>query len=195
MALTLWYNIPKGWCLLMEIWKPINGYEGWYEISSLGNVRSLDRKVDFEDGRYATYKGKPIKRVINSNGYYVTSIWKNSKSKIIYIHRLVADNFIPNPNNLNIVNHKDGNKLNNSIENLEWVSVIENVRHAQKTGLIPKTHVAKKVKQYDKEGNLVASFNSYYEAAKETGFNSSKIGLVVRGKRKTHKGFIWKEGD
>jgi hypothetical protein len=179
----------------METWKPIKGYEGWYEVSNLGNVRSLDRKVDFDDGRYANYKGKTLKTSLNNNGYYTTSLWKNSKSKIAYIHRLLAENFIPNPENKRLVNHIDGNKLNNHISNLEWVTVLENVRHSQKTGLTPETHVAKRVSQYDKNGNYIASYFSYYEAAKVVNGDHSKISLVVRGIRKTHKGFIWKEGE
>jgi hypothetical protein len=179
----------------MEQWKEIKGYEGWYEISSFGVIRSVDRKVDFEDGRYANYKGKLIKKVVNSNGYYVSTLWKNSKSKTVYIHRLVAEYFILNPDNKKFINHIDGNKLNNTIENLEWVTQLENSKHAQQTGLTPKTHCAKPVKQYDLQNNLIATFGSYYEAAKTTGFTSSKIGLVVSGKRKTHKGFIWGEGD
>lgn len=179
----------------MEIWKPIEGFEGWYESSSYGNVRSVDRKVIFDDGRYANYKGKQLKPVVNSNGYYICNIYRNSKSKIVYIHRVVADHLVPNPEGKKYVNHIDGNKLNNSPDNLEWVTQLENARHAQRTGLTPDSHCAKTVKQYDKQGNLIATYSSYYEAGKKTGFEASKIGLVVRGKRKTHKGFVWKGED
>lgn len=179
----------------MENWIPIEGYEGWYEFSNLGNVRSLDRKVDFVDGRYATYKGKSIKQAVNSNGYLVVQLWRNSKMKMMYIHRLIAELNIPNPDNKPFVNHIDGNKLNNNPSNLEWVTYLENVQHANATGLTPETHCARPVKQYDLKGNLIASYDSIYEAGTKTGFDKSKIGLVMRGKRKTHKGFVWKGED
>lgn len=179
----------------MEKWIPIKGYEGWYEVSTNGYVRSVDRRVNFEDGRHATYKGRSIKTSINSNGYLIAGLWKNSKSKVVYIHRLLAEHFIPNPHKKKFVNHIDGNKLNNNLTNLEWVTILENNRHAQEVGLSPETHIAKRVNQYDKSGKLLASYYSYYEAAKAVNGDHSKISLVVRGIRKTHMGFVWKGVD
>lgn len=181
--------------ILVEIWKPVKGYEGWYEVSNIGNVRSVDRFVRFEDGRYANYKSKDIKLSKNRNGYFNANLWKNSKLSIKYVHRLVAEAFIPNPENKPQVNHKDGNKENNLESNLEWATILENARHAHRTNLTPNSYKPKKVHQYDKQGNLINTYNSMYEATEAVNGNHGKIGMVVRGLRKTHKGYVWKEGE
>jgi hypothetical protein len=105
-----------------EIWKDIKGYEGYYQISNYGKVKSLKR------GR----KKKTIfkKPTIKQNGYYILALYKNNNQKIFYLHRLIGIMFIPNPENKKWMNHKDGNKLNNSIANLEWCSPSENNYHA-----------------------------------------------------------------
>lgn len=177
----------------MEIWKSIKGYEGWYEVSDKGNVRSVDRLVNFEDGRYANYKGKSIKQFKNRNGYYNVRLWRNSKTSVRYTHRLVAEAFIPNPENKKQVNHKDWDKTNNHAENLEWVTVKENATHAHVNSLVPNSHKRKKVKQFDKKGNFIAEHESLYQAGKAVNGEGCKIGMVLKGKRKTHKGFIWKQ--
>lgn len=108
----------------MEEWKDIEGYEGIYQISNLGNVKSL---------KY--HKEKRIKSNKNRNGYLKIGLILNGKRKHISIHRLVAKAFIPNPNSLPEVNHIDGNKENNKVENLEWNNRKQNSLHAYKTGL------------------------------------------------------------
>lgn len=109
---------------MLEIYKPIKEFENLYEISNLGNVRSLDKINTFikKDGTVInrTIKGKLLKLTVSNNGYYKISLHKDSKVITKYVHRLVAEHFINNPNNYNIVNHKDENKLNNSVDNLEW---------------------------------------------------------------------------
>lgn len=119
-----------------EIWKPINGFDGQYEVSNIGRVRSLDRYV------FCKSKTKPnmftgciIKQKKDKYGYIVVGLKKNQKSYIKKVHRLVAFAFIKNPNNLPTVNHIDGNKENNIFENLEWVSFCENSRHRTKNML------------------------------------------------------------
>lgn len=107
----------------MERWKPIKNYEGFYEISTLGRVKS---------------KRGVRKPFINKYGYPCVSLWKHCVGETKPIHRLVAETFIPNPENKREVNHIDGNKQNNSVENLEWVTPSENKKHAQKLGLAPK---------------------------------------------------------
>lgn len=110
-----------------EIWKPIKGYEGLYEVSNLGRVKSLKR---FYHTREQILKNK-----LTENGYYRTELSKNGKRKLIGTHRIVAQTFIPNDMNKEEVNHKDGNKLNNCVDNLEWCSHSENTIHAYKLGL------------------------------------------------------------
>jgi len=115
----------------MEIWKTIENFEEFYEVSNLGNIRSKDRITSNK------HFIKGIKRYPrNSNGYYRITLQKNGKCKNCALHRLVAIAFISNLNNYPIINHKDGNKLNNSIENLEWCSYKENAMHAHKNKLI-----------------------------------------------------------
>lgn len=99
-----------------ELWKNIKGYEGLYQISSLGRVKSF-------------YKNKILKPRVKENNYLIVSLYKEGKDKKFYIHRLVAEAFIPNTDNKEYVNHKDFNKSNNSVENLEWVTRSENFRH------------------------------------------------------------------
>lgn len=110
---------------IKEIWRPIQGYEGLYEVSPLGHVRSLDRKQI--DGR--SRKGKLLKQAYDGCGYPRVRLYNNG-NKAYSIHRLVAMAFIPNHQNKQEVNHKDGNKQNNIVENLEWCTHAENIRHS-----------------------------------------------------------------
>lgn len=116
----------------MEIWKDIAGYEGLYQVSNFGRVKSIDRVVLQKDahGGYAKfhYKSKILELPINSEGYNQLKL----DGKIIRVHRAVAQAFIPNPANKPFINHKDGNKLNNRVENLEWCTNQENQIHASK---------------------------------------------------------------
>ena len=115
---------------MQEVWKPICGYEGIYEVSNHGNIRSLDR-IDFA-GRHL--KGKLFST--KAKGNYITCVLtKYGEHQTFRIHQLVAETFIPNPDGKQCVNHKDGNKQNNHVSNLEWCTHSENNRHAFRTGL------------------------------------------------------------
>lgn len=117
-----------------EIWKPIKNYEGLYEISNFGKIRSLDRTVPIRNST-KFIKGSLRKPQKKDNGYLFVILYKDSKSKNHYIHRLVAKNFIDNPSLKETVNHIDGNKENNNINNLEWSTRSENSIHGFKNGL------------------------------------------------------------
>ena len=115
---------------------PVQGYDGLYEVSSAGEVRSLDRTVTGRDGVLYPFKGRTLRPSIHKNlGYPVVSLWKDNVGTTFYVHRLVAQAFIPNPQNLPEVNHKDGIRTNANVANLEWVTSSENSYHASQTGL------------------------------------------------------------
>ena len=131
---NLWYNttIRKGGIMF----KDVIGYEDEYGISKTGIIRSKDRICVDSLGRKRFRKGIELKPDIAQNGYYRMTLCKGGKKKQQYLHRLIAIHFIPNPYDKPQINHKDGNKLNNSIDNLEWVTAQENTIHAYKNDLI-----------------------------------------------------------
>lgn len=184
---------------MQEIWKDIKGFEGYYQISNLGNVKSLGI---YNKNQYK-YEHLKNKRISNKGYYYVAVSYK-SKFKILTIHRLVAQAFIPNPFNKPCVNHIDGNKLNNSLDNLEWVTYSENTKHAWENGLFSeeglkkrgakigkasKLRCSKPIYQLDMNGNIIREFNSITDAYLETGINN--IGAVARGVRNKAGGYKW----
>ena len=156
----------------MEIWKTIKDYEQ-YKVSNLGNVK----------------RNKILKQNTRV-GYFAVNLCKNGKMKTLQVHRLVAQAFIPNPNNLPQVNHKDGNKKNNKVENLEWCSAKYNVRHAIKTGLKNFKSISKRVNQL-KNGIVINTFNSINEIERLYGFGSSNICKSLKGKIKQAYGYEW----
>ncbi|MFC0819748.1 NUMOD4 motif-containing HNH endonuclease [Moraxella marmotae] len=118
-------------------WLPIKNYEGLYEVSEAGEVRSVDRLLYVTNQKERLFKGKVLSLVVNvQNRYPQISLWKNNKGTSYYIHRLVAEAFIPNPDNKPEVNHKDGNRQNNHVCNLEWVTSTENSQHAINSNLL-----------------------------------------------------------
>ena len=168
---------------MKEVWKDIEGDEGLYKISNLGYVYSI--------------KSKKILKIHDRQGYKYSQLWKCSKGKNFLIHRLVALAFIPNPENKKEVNHIDGDKSNNKVDNLEWVTSSENKIHAQKIGLkkIPDNLSPKKaVLQIDPITlDVVNEFESIHEAHRKTGIDFRLISKVLNGKRNKTGGYIWKE--
>ena len=157
----------------MEKWFDLIGYEEYYEISDLGNVR---RK---EGTFYKKSKNLGLRK--HSGGYLYFQITINNKSKNLTYHRIIAQHFIPNPNNKPFVNHKDGDKLNNCLENLEWVTASENMRHAYDTGLEEgrkgEKHHNVKLKEQD-----VVNIRSLFEKGK----TSKEISILYPGITKNH---------
>lgn len=170
-----------------EIWKPIPGYEGLYEVSNFGRVRSLFR-----------YK-KILKPSPNWNGYVTAELWKEKKRKRIAIHRLVATCFCDNPYNKPFVNHKDETRTNNCAENLEWVTHVENCNYGTAVSRrLEHVNYGERrrsisVNQFDKEGKLIAKWNSISECARSVGVHESCVRNVMRGKTKTCAGYVFKE--
>ena len=135
-----------------------------------------------------------MKSYINKhNGYVYIFLMKDNKRKNFRLHKLVAQTFIPNPNNLSQINHKDGNKQNNCVDNLEWCTCKENIQHAYKLGLANNNNQKIKVLQYDLENNLIEKYDSLLEASKQTNISISSISLCINGKQKRTHNFIFKE--
>lgn len=181
-----------------EIWKDIEGYEGLYQVSNFGRVKSLERIMYDDKGYKHPVKEKIIVGSKNHKGYLYVNLMKNSKVLRKAVHRLVAQAFISNPNNFPCVNHKDENKINNVVGNLEWVTYKENTnygtgieRRVAHTDWSSKNDTQKKkVYQYDKKLNLIKIWNSSCECETQ-GFAQTHVSSCCRGERKTHKGYIW----
>lgn len=187
---------------MKEIWKDIKGYEGLYQISNKGRVKSLSRFISSGKGKYKVEEKikKPSKRMRKDGTCYMAVVlYKNNKYKNFYIHRLVANAFLENPDKKETVNHINGNKEDNIVENLEWNTYSENNNHAYITGLNDSSHRRNnkssfKVFQYDKNMNLIASYPSIREAERKTGIRSSSISLGIKNNWK-YGGYIWKKGN
>jgi hypothetical protein len=178
-----------------EIWRDIPGYEGFYQASSFGRIKSLKRIR--KNGKGACYEQREriLKTHISPNGYSQVTLSKLGKLKQANIHRLIAMSFIPNPKHLPEINHRNENKQDNCISNLEWCSRSYNNNYGtrnQRTGVAN----SKKVFQFDANGNLIHAYQSAHAAIKAV---KSKIGRgsldcickVCRNERKRAYGYIW----
>ena len=179
-----------------EIWKAIEGYEGKYEVSNLGRVRSLDMKFDrIWNGITQHYhvKGRILKQKTDNKGYAFIGLSNGARHNISYfrVHQLVAKAFIPNPDNLPQVNHKDENKQNNIVSNLEWCNAQYNATY----GTIPeknsKAHSIPVV-QCDMNGNPIRTYPSATAAAKSIGLTRGAVTKCCKGQNKTAGGYRWR---
>ena len=172
----------------MEVWKDIKGLEGKYQISNLGRVKSLDRNTKYLNGNFRRHKERILKGGITIWGYRVFQLCIGEGKKTYLLkssHRLVAENFISNPENKKTVNHKDGNKLNNNVLNLEWATYSENTQHAYDKGL-------KKVPNGEEHWNTKIILDSqngiFYTgvklAADAIGMNKYSLARMLNGIRK-----------
>ena len=164
--------------MVKEVWKPILGFEGYYEVSNLGNVRSVSReKVVQSKNQYGSYckkiviKGKQLKLVSDKDGYKIITAYKGSHHYTLKVHREVAKAFLPNPQNLPQVNHKDENKANNSVDNLEWCTCRYNVNYGNHNSKISKA-LSYGVIMYNKQGEYLRTFVNASTAAKYLGYKS-----------------------
>lgn len=152
-----------------EIWKDIEGFEGFYQISNAGRVKSL-----CQPKQYHKPKENILKPSISNTGYYQVTLYKNTKRKKFLVHRLVALAFIPNPNDYPHINHKDENKLNNSVENLEWCTALYNNRYG--TAKVRSIETKRKpVVQLTLDGTVIAKYYSLTIASELLGFDKSHI--------------------
>ena len=186
-----------------ERWKDIKDFEGFYKISDYGRVKSLKRIIN-HNGSYSKHiriKELIRKIRINKQGYWYLNLAKNGVYKTKKIHRLVAEHFIDNPHNYPFINHIDGNKLNNNINNLEWCTPSYNTNHAYKLGLskawnkglygsVNKT--TRSVNQYDLNGNYIRTWDCIKNVERILKIESCNITRTCQGKRQSAGGYLWK---
>ena len=179
---------------MQEIWKDIKGYEGLYQVSNLGNVKSLPRYTNNQ------YKNGLIMKPHNYSGYLRIQLRKNGNYKWFCVHRLVAMAFLKNYNSQLQVNHKNGIKDDNNLENLEMVTASENQLHSYRVlKNIPsmknhfgKNHVhAIKINQFDKQHNFIKTWDSIIEASNQLNIKASCICNNCKNRRKSAGGYIW----
>lgn len=178
----------------MELWKDIPNFEGLYQASTKGNIRSL-------------YTNKILKQEISKNGYCKVMLCKDKKRKLLSVHRLIAMTYLDNYSENLQANHIDGNKQNNDLNNLEMVTCQENIQHSfknnlqvaktgkehplyKKYGVLNKT--SKKVNQYDLEGNYIETWDSIMDVERKLGINNSNISRCCNGYKNSAGGFKWK---
>lgn len=194
-----------------EIWKPIKGWEGFYEISNFGRIKSLERWYYSKGGRHIHINERILKACCDSKGYPFVLLSKDNKAQTNYIHRLVAEHFIPNPNNKPEIDHIDTNPLNFSIENLRWCTRKENCNNpttiknriisVNKEGVQERkiqSHIKsnskvapKKTYMYDIGNHLIKEFNSISDAARYVNGCASAICVVIDKTNRSSYGYKW----
>lgn len=170
------------------IWKDIKGYEGFYQVSTHGQVRSLDRIIIRSDGFPVSLKGQVLAQTTDKDGYKHLRLRKNNAEKSFFVHRLVADTFVLNFEEESVqVNHKDEDKANNHYSNLEWCTAAYNVNYGTRNQRVSKPVIA-----FNQTETLY--FDSIVSTAQH-GFSPSLVSKAVTGVNKSHKGYQWKRAN
>ena len=160
----------------IEIWRDVIGFENLYLVSNLGNVYSIHSKKQL--------------KLKDNKGYYNVTLFKNGKRYYKIVHRLVAEAFIPNPNNFKEINHKDENKINNNVVNLEWCDAKYNLNYGKRR-IIASLHIKKPILQCDLDGNVIKEWCGGIDASKELNIGHKGISRCANGLRNHYKGFKW----
>lgn len=192
---------------MKEIWKDVVGFEGLYMVSNLGRIKSVERYMQNHSKLQLVPERIKSQRV-GTNGYLHTDLYKNNKQTTVKIHRVVAEAFIDNPDNKGTVNHKDGNKYNNCVDNLEWMTQSEQNFHFYKKNLKSKSNIDKAVKAMNTANskkvmclNTGVIYDSQNEAGRCIGVSSSRISISCKnnkysaGKDKEGNKLYWKYVD
>lgn len=186
-----------------EQWIDIKGYEGYYKVSNLGRVKSVERLISYNHSISGyitrTFPEKILYPRAAKNGYMkVTLSTQDKGAKKFTIHRLVAEAFIENPEDKPTVNHKDGNKENNKVDNLEWSTISENIKHAYNSNLMKsydkgRDSIRKKIDMFDLQGNLIKTFDSIKEACEELSLTRNRLKQRLEGRNyKENENYIVK---
>lgn len=195
--------------VLIEIWKDIPEWKGVYQASSFGRIKSLQRVVVCRNGINMSVSEKIMQPCLNTHGYYIVLFKNKGRKKTSTVHRLIAETFIQNTENKRTVNHKNGIKIDNRLENLEWATMKENNIHAYEIGLkkIPNgkdchwlygktgknSLVSKSIIQMDLNGKIIKKYDSLIDAVRDIGLrDSSGITKCAQGKLKSSGGYKWR---
>ena len=170
---------------MQEIWKDVKGYEGLYQVSNYGNIKSFPRTGT------RTKEERILRKSINQNGYYCVTLYKDGRSKTKNVHSIVAEAFIKNKYNFSSVNHKDENKTNNNVENLEWCTHKYNMNYGTANERRSNTEKIKII-QYDLEDNFIKEWHGIKYTSKKLKISTANIISCCKGKRKTAGNYKWK---
>lgn len=181
-----------------EIWKDIRGYDWIYQVSNFGRIRSSGFKYKQKSKKGIFFEKYASPKILSQSytveGYLVVTLVKNGKANQYKVHRLIAEAFIPNPEHKPAINHINGIKDDNRIENLEWCTVQENTKHAHDMGLCGINGKARQIARLDENGEVVEVFESALQAAKQYGHYASASNLhkICRNGHGRWCGFMWK---
>lgn len=186
-----------------EVWKDIKGFENIYQVSNLGRVRSLRRKIVYKNGAVREWDSFYLTPIRNWAGYCRVRLYNGGKTKLFSVHRLVADAFLQKSVNKTQINHKNGDRSDNMVCNLEWCSCSENLKHSYdklgrkppRLGLYGKDCPGSKLVLQIKDGVVVAKFYGCNEAERRTGISRKSISRVCRNGRKHAGGYEWRYCD
>ena len=182
-----------------EMWKDIPEYEGLYQASSYGNIKACARTIHYSNGKIIHKKEKALSLIKGYGQYLTVNLNKKGEHKVYNVHYLVALTFIPNTNNLPCINHKDEDKYNNHVENLEWCSYSYNTKYNNNMRKKIDTRNAnnsrgceKQVYQYDLQGNFIKKWDSLKSIQRELGYKVSNISSCCLNKTYRHNAYGYK---